>query len=77
MVWQVPSTKQQAPAVAGGVKTTVSTGLRDAFVFVREPKRFAVWLAPSAPITSHPKFVAELSSHACTSATKAGVDGQV
>src|SRR5213083_576804 len=50
----------------GGVYSIVSTG---GLVLSRVSNRFDVGLVDSSPNTSHPKLVAGLSSHDCTSAT--------
>ena len=73
----VPSSRQQAPDAAAGVKATVSFGKRVACpVFSRLLNRRAVTVVVSSPSMIQPKLDAGSSSHCCTFATRSGVDVQ-
>jgi hypothetical protein len=69
-----PSGTQQAPTAIAETKFTCNTGRRLAVPTSCESKRLDVFVVPSPPRTSQPKFVPGLFSHNCTSATSCGED---
>jgi hypothetical protein len=71
---QLPSSAQQAPLLAGGVKSISSCGRRLASAFSRLSKRFVLRESTSFPMRIHPKLLAGASSQPWASVAICALD---